>query len=196
MRSGFYGYGFNVGVDIGGAHGAQPLRGVRARRRHELRHPAVRRRGDRRAHQRHAVRCARIADRRIRRPGAVRRGARGLVQALQRRLQADGASRRARWSASSRRPIPRQPRRWRPTSARTTTTTGARRGSPRRTASCNSRWAPKLDVPLDPLGRQRLHLLVGLRKTPRPGRFRKATFDGNKLTLEYYDEMGKGTFTR
>ena len=29
-----------------------------------------------------------------------------------------------------------------------------------------------------------------------PGTVSKATFDGNKLTLEYYDEMGKGTFTR
>ena len=29
-----------------------------------------------------------------------------------------------------------------------------------------------------------------------PGSIAKATFDGNKLTLEYYDEMGKGTFTR
>lgn len=29
-----------------------------------------------------------------------------------------------------------------------------------------------------------------------PGSIGKATFDGNKLTLEYYDEMGKGTFTR
>jgi CubicO group peptidase (beta-lactamase class C family) len=29
-----------------------------------------------------------------------------------------------------------------------------------------------------------------------PGSIGKATFDGNKLTLEYYDDMGKGTFTR
>ena len=29
-----------------------------------------------------------------------------------------------------------------------------------------------------------------------PGSIGKATFDGNKLTLEYYDELGKGTFTR
>ena len=29
-----------------------------------------------------------------------------------------------------------------------------------------------------------------------PGSVGKATFDGNKLTLEYYDELGKGTFTR
>jgi CubicO group peptidase (beta-lactamase class C family) len=29
-----------------------------------------------------------------------------------------------------------------------------------------------------------------------PGSIGKATFDGNRLTLEYYDEMGKGTFTR
>jgi CubicO group peptidase (beta-lactamase class C family) len=29
-----------------------------------------------------------------------------------------------------------------------------------------------------------------------PGSIAQATFDGNKLTLEYYDEMGKGTFTR
>jgi hypothetical protein len=29
-----------------------------------------------------------------------------------------------------------------------------------------------------------------------PGSIGKATFDGDKLTLEYYDDMGKGTFTR
>jgi CubicO group peptidase (beta-lactamase class C family) len=29
-----------------------------------------------------------------------------------------------------------------------------------------------------------------------PGSIAKATFDGVKLTLEYYDELGKGTFTR
>ena len=29
-----------------------------------------------------------------------------------------------------------------------------------------------------------------------PGSVGKATFDGNKLTLEYYDDIGKGTFTR
>ncbi len=69
--------------DVGGAHAAQPLRRLRTRRGHQLRHPAVGRRGDRRAHQRHAVRRPGDADRRVRRPGPVRRGARGLVQALQ-----------------------------------------------------------------------------------------------------------------
>ncbi len=29
-----------------------------------------------------------------------------------------------------------------------------------------------------------------------PGTISKATFDGNKLTLEYYDTFGKGTFTK
>jgi CubicO group peptidase (beta-lactamase class C family) len=29
-----------------------------------------------------------------------------------------------------------------------------------------------------------------------PGTISKATFEGDKLTLEYYDELGKGTFTR
>ena len=29
-----------------------------------------------------------------------------------------------------------------------------------------------------------------------PGSVGKATFDGGKLTLEYYDDIGKGTFTR
>jgi hypothetical protein len=29
-----------------------------------------------------------------------------------------------------------------------------------------------------------------------PGTISKATFDGNRLTLEYYDSFGKGTFTR
>ena len=29
-----------------------------------------------------------------------------------------------------------------------------------------------------------------------PGSISKATFDGNRLVLEYYDEEGKGTFLR
>jgi hypothetical protein len=29
-----------------------------------------------------------------------------------------------------------------------------------------------------------------------PGSISKATFDGNKLTLEYYDAFMKGTFTK
>ena len=29
-----------------------------------------------------------------------------------------------------------------------------------------------------------------------PGTVSKATFDGDKLMLEYYDESGKGTFTK
>jgi hypothetical protein len=29
-----------------------------------------------------------------------------------------------------------------------------------------------------------------------PGTISKATFDGDKLTLEYYDELKKGTFTK
>jgi hypothetical protein len=29
-----------------------------------------------------------------------------------------------------------------------------------------------------------------------PGTISKATFDGNKLTLEYYDMFKKGTFTK
>ena len=45
---------------------------VRAGRGNQLRHPAVGRRGDRRADQRHAVRCARGAQRPVRRPGPVR----------------------------------------------------------------------------------------------------------------------------
>ena len=58
-----------------------------------------------------------------------------------RRLRADGAAGglAGRQAAAGR--IPRPPRRWRPTSAPTPTTTGVRRGSPRRTASCSSRWA-------------------------------------------------------
>jgi hypothetical protein len=29
-----------------------------------------------------------------------------------------------------------------------------------------------------------------------PGTISKATFDGDSLTLEYFDQDGKGTFTR
>ena len=49
-------------------------------------------------------------------------------------------------------------------------------------------------MPLDHWDGNVFTLLVGLRKLP-PGTISKATFDGNKLTLEYYDTFGKGTFT-
>ena len=45
------------------------------------------------------------------------------------------------------------------------------------------------------LGRQCLHLAWVTENSP-PGTISKATFDGNKLTLEYYDTVKKGTFTR
>ena len=57
---------------IGSPHGAQPFGRVRTRRRNELPDPAVGRRGDRRAHQCHAVGGARGLDRRVRRSRAVR----------------------------------------------------------------------------------------------------------------------------
>ena len=65
----------------------------------------------------------------------------------------------------------------------------------RRTASCNSRWAPKLDVPLTHWDGNVFTYQWVIENSP-PGTISKATFDGDKLTLEYYDEMGKGTFTR
>ena len=74
MRSGFYGFGFNVGTDVGGADGAQPFRRLRTGRRDELRDPAVRRRGDRRADQRHPAGVPEALTAAVRRPGAVRRG--------------------------------------------------------------------------------------------------------------------------
>ena len=48
---------------------------------------------------------------------------------------------RARWSASNRPPTPLPPRRSRPMPEPTTTTTGDRPASPRRTASCSLLWA-------------------------------------------------------
>ena len=58
MRSGFYGYGFNVGTTSAArmelSHSGAFELGIG----NELRHPAVGRRGDRRADQRHPVGCA------------------------------------------------------------------------------------------------------------------------------------------
>ena len=149
MRSGFYGYGFNVGTTSAA--------------RMELSHSGAFELG---AGTNFVIlpsadvaivaltnatpaRLPRNADRRIRRPGAVRRGARGLVQALHRRVRADGRTAGLAGRPAAARESRAPPRRCRPMSAPTTTTTGARRGSPRRTASCNSRSAPKLDVPLN-----------------------------------------------
>ena len=111
MRSGFYGYGFNVGSTSAA--------------RMELSHSGAFELGAGTNFvilpsadvaivaltNAHPVRGARIADRRVRRPRAVRRGAGGLVQALRRPLRGDGGARRALWSASSRPPIPRRRRR-------------------------------------------------------------------------------------
>ena len=53
----------------------------------------------------------------------------------------------------------------------------------------------KLDVPLDHWdGNVFTYSWVSENSTP--GTISKATFDGNKLTLEYYDTFGKGTFTK
>jgi hypothetical protein len=53
----------------------------------------------------------------------------------------------------------------------------------------------KLDVPLD-YWDGNVFTYAWVSENSPPGSVAKATFDGNKLTLEYYDETGKGTFTR
>ncbi|AEV73265.1 penicillin-binding protein, beta-lactamase class C [Mycolicibacterium rhodesiae NBB3] len=53
----------------------------------------------------------------------------------------------------------------------------------------------KLNVPLDHWDSNVFTFEFVTENAP-PGTISKATFDGNKLTLEYYDEFGKGTFTR
>jgi len=53
----------------------------------------------------------------------------------------------------------------------------------------------KLDVPLDHWDGN-VFTYSWVSENSPPGTISKATFDGNKLTLEYYDTFGKGTFTR
>jgi CubicO group peptidase (beta-lactamase class C family) len=53
----------------------------------------------------------------------------------------------------------------------------------------------KLDVPLDHWDGN-IFTYSWVSENSPPGTISKATFDGNKLTLEYYDTFGKGTFTR
>ena len=73
MRSGFYGYGFNVGATSAARMELSHSGAFELGAGHQLRHPAVGRRGDRRAHQRHTGRGARGAQRAVRRPRPVRR---------------------------------------------------------------------------------------------------------------------------
>jgi CubicO group peptidase (beta-lactamase class C family) len=53
----------------------------------------------------------------------------------------------------------------------------------------------KLDVPLDHWDGNVFTYSWVAENSP-PGTISKATFDGNKLTLEYYDTFKKGTFTK
>jgi CubicO group peptidase (beta-lactamase class C family) len=53
----------------------------------------------------------------------------------------------------------------------------------------------KLDVPLDHWD-ENVFTYTWVSENSPPGSVSKATFDGNKLTLEYYDEGKNGTFTK
>jgi hypothetical protein len=53
----------------------------------------------------------------------------------------------------------------------------------------------KLDVPLDHWDGN-VFTYSWVSENSPPGTISKATFDGNKLTLEYYDTFNKGTFTK
>ena len=53
----------------------------------------------------------------------------------------------------------------------------------------------KLDVPLNHWDAT-CSPTHGSSENSPPGSISKATFDGNRLTLEYYDELNKGTFTK
>ena len=72
MRSGFYGYGFNVGTTSAARMQLSHSGAFESRRGNQLRHHPLGRRRDRRADQRHPDRYPGDADRRIRRPGPVR----------------------------------------------------------------------------------------------------------------------------
>jgi hypothetical protein len=53
----------------------------------------------------------------------------------------------------------------------------------------------KLDVPLNHWEAS-VFTYSWVSENAPPGTISKATFDGNRLTIEYYDTFGKGTFTR
>ena len=110
-------------------------------------------------------------------------------------LRADGEAGRARWSASSHRPIPRPAA---PLASYVGTYANDYWG-PARVTEKDGRLqlalGPKLDVPLDHWDGNVFTFSLVSENSP-PGTISKATFDGDKLTLEYYDTLGKGTFTR
>jgi hypothetical protein len=54
---------------------------------------------------------------------------------------------------------------------------------------------PKLKVPLEHWDGNVFTFKFVTENAP-PGTISKATFDGDKVVLEYYDEGGKGTFTK
>jgi hypothetical protein len=54
---------------------------------------------------------------------------------------------------------------------------------------------PKLNVPLQHWDGNVFTFEFVTENAP-PGTISKATFDGDKLVLEYFDEGGKGTFTK
>ena len=196
MRSGFYGYGFNVGSTSAARMELSHSGRLRTRRGNELRHPAVRRRGDRRADQRHPGRCSRNADRRIRRSGAVRRGARGLVQALHRRVQADGAIRTG--SLVGQQP-PAEPAPAAPLASYVGDYNNDYWGPARVTekdGKLQLALGTKLNVPLNHWDGN-VFTYSWVSENSPPGSVSKATFDGDKLTLEYYDdrqeELSRGT---
>ena len=143
MRSGFYGYGFNVANDIGRPHADQPLRRVRTGCRHQLPDDPVGRRGHRRADQCHADRRTRGAHRPVRRPGAVRRDPAGLATSSTTTMPScRWRRRRVRWSANPHRLNQHRRNHFRRTPAAMPTTTGGRRGSPRRVADSPWHWGP------------------------------------------------------
>jgi hypothetical protein len=53
----------------------------------------------------------------------------------------------------------------------------------------------KLEVPLDHWDGN-VYTYAWVSENSPPGTISKATFDGNKLILEYYDASKKGTFTK
>jgi len=190
MRSGFYGYGFNVGATSAASMGAQPLGRVRARRRHQRRLPAVGRRGDRRAHQRHSVRCARIADRPIRRPSSssarcARTGPNSTATSSRRWSRPTGSLIRT----EARRPILRRVRRWPPYVGTYNTTTGAGTRH-ERDGKLQLAIGTTLECPWI-IGTATSSPMSGLRNSP-PGTIFQGDFDGNKLTLEFYDTSKRG----
>ena len=189
------GYGFNVGTTSAArmqlSHSGAFELGVG----HQLRHPAVGRRRHRRADQRHARPAFRRRSRRSSPTSSSSARSARTGSSCTTPPSWPWSSRSARSSASSRPPTPRPPA---PLSSYVGTYANDFWGPARVTekdGGLKLALGPKLVVPLKHWDGNVFTFSFVTENSP-PGSISKATFDGDKLTLEYYDDGQTGIFTR